>query len=44
VQPYDQVADLVEAVRAHGFRSLSFDLIYGLPFQDHRSMARPCAR
>jgi oxygen-independent coproporphyrinogen-3 oxidase len=39
LQPYDQVADLVEAVRAHGFRSLSFDLIYGLPFQDHRSMS-----
>jgi oxygen-independent coproporphyrinogen-3 oxidase len=44
LQPYDQVADLVEAVRAHGFRSLSFDLIYGLPFQDHHSMARRCAR
>jgi len=39
VQPYAQVADLVEAVRAHGFRSLSFDLIYGLPHQNHRSMA-----
>ena len=39
VQPYDQVADLVEAVRAHGFRSLSFDLIYGLPHQNHVSMA-----
>ncbi|MFK8041271.1 oxygen-independent coproporphyrinogen III oxidase [Congregibacter sp.] len=39
IQPYAQVADLVEAVRAHGFRSLSFDLIYGLPYQDHISMA-----
>ncbi len=39
VQPYAQVADLVETVRAHGFRSLSFDLIYGLPHQDHHSMA-----
>ncbi|MEE4110672.1 MAG: oxygen-independent coproporphyrinogen III oxidase, partial [Halieaceae bacterium] len=39
IQPFEQVADLVEAVRAHGFRSLSFDLIYGLPYQDHRSMA-----
>ncbi|EED32707.1 oxygen-independent coproporphyrinogen III oxidase [gamma proteobacterium NOR5-3] len=39
IQPYRQVADLVSAVRAHGFRSLSFDLIYGLPYQDHLSMA-----
>jgi oxygen-independent coproporphyrinogen-3 oxidase len=39
IQPYDQVADLVDSVRAHGFRSLSFDLIYGLPHQDHHSMA-----
>jgi oxygen-independent coproporphyrinogen-3 oxidase len=39
VQPYAQVADLVDAVRGHGFRSLSFDLIYGLPHQDHHSMA-----
>ncbi|WP_439107811.1 oxygen-independent coproporphyrinogen III oxidase [Congregibacter sp.] len=39
VQPFTQVASLVEAVRAHGFRSLSFDLIYGLPYQDHVSMA-----
>lgn len=38
VQPYEQVAQLVDVVRAHGFRSLSFDLIYGLPHQDHRSM------
>ncbi|MFT4873651.1 MAG: oxygen-independent coproporphyrinogen-3 oxidase [Congregibacter sp.] len=39
IQPYGQVADLVEAIRAHGFRSLSFDLIYGLPYQNHLSMA-----
>jgi len=39
IQPYEQVADLVEAVRAHGFRSLSFDLIYGLPHQSHTTMA-----
>lgn len=39
IQPYQQVAELVEAVRAHGFRSLSFDLIYGLPYQNHLSMA-----
>jgi oxygen-independent coproporphyrinogen-3 oxidase len=39
VQSYGMVADLVEAVRSYGFKSLSFDLIYGLPFQDHHSMA-----
>lgn len=39
IQSYEQVAELVEASRAHGFRSLSFDLIYGLPYQSHISMA-----
>lgn len=39
IQPYEQVAGLVDSVREHGFRSLSFDLIYGLPFQDRHSMA-----
>ncbi|RLQ21477.1 oxygen-independent coproporphyrinogen III oxidase [Seongchinamella sediminis] len=39
VQPYRQVASLVESIRAHGFRSLSFDLIYGLPHQDRHTMA-----
>jgi oxygen-independent coproporphyrinogen III oxidase len=38
IQPYKQVAPLVDSVRAHGFRSLSFDLIYGLPHQDKTSM------
>ncbi|MDP5054552.1 MAG: oxygen-independent coproporphyrinogen III oxidase [Congregibacter sp.] len=44
VQPYEQVADLVGAIRTHGFRSLSFDLIYGLPYQDHLSMAETLRR
>ncbi len=39
IQPYAQVAELVNAVRAYGFRSLSFDLIYGLPYQSPVSMA-----
>jgi oxygen-independent coproporphyrinogen-3 oxidase len=34
IQPYTRVAQLVERIRQHGFRSLSFDLIYGLPHQD----------
>jgi oxygen-independent coproporphyrinogen-3 oxidase len=39
IQPYNKVAPLVECIRAHGFRSLSFDLIYGLPHQDRITMA-----
>lgn len=39
IQPYAMVADLVENVRRHSFRSLSFDLIYGLPHQHHDNMA-----
>ena len=38
IQPYEQVAPLVESIRSHGFRSLSFDLIYGLPHQDRFTM------
>lgn len=39
IQPYAQVAELVDCIRSHTFRSLSFDLIYGLPHQDRQSMA-----
>ncbi len=38
IQPYRQVARLVESIRSHGFKSLSFDLIYGLPHQDEDSI------
>jgi oxygen-independent coproporphyrinogen-3 oxidase len=38
IQPYEQIAALVDSVRAHEFRSLSFDLIYGLPQQDRFTM------
>ncbi len=38
IQPYEQVAHLVDCIRSHGFRSLSFDLIYGLPHQDRHTM------
>lgn len=44
IQPYAQVADLVNAVRRYGFRSLSFDLIYGLPYQDQFSMRETLAK
>ncbi len=39
IQSFDSVADVVSQVRAHGFKSLSFDLIYGLPHQSPASMA-----
>lgn len=38
VQRYEDVADLVSAARNLKYRSLSFDLIYGLPHQDETSM------
>lgn len=38
IQTPQSVTTLVDSARAHGFRSLSFDLIYGLPFQDADSM------
>lgn len=38
IQPYEQVAPLVDSIRSHQFRSLSFDLIYGLPHQDRYNM------
>jgi oxygen-independent coproporphyrinogen-3 oxidase len=38
VQPYAMVKKLVEQIRQHDFRSLSFDLIYGLPNQDRYTM------
>lgn len=37
-QPYSQIASLVDCIRAHDFRTLSFDLIYGLPHQDRYSI------
>lgn len=33
IQPFDQVAKLVAAARRMGYRSINFDLIYGLPLQ-----------
>jgi oxygen-independent coproporphyrinogen-3 oxidase len=38
IQPYAMVAPLVDNIRSHNFRSLSFDLIYGLPNQDRFTM------
>lgn len=33
VQPFERTREVVEWIRSAGFRSLSVDLIYGLPFQ-----------
>jgi oxygen-independent coproporphyrinogen III oxidase len=40
IQPISMVHGLVERARAIGFRSISFDLIYGLPLQTHESFSR----
>jgi oxygen-independent coproporphyrinogen-3 oxidase len=38
IQPYHQIEQLVACIRSHEYRSLSFDLIYGLPYQDRHSV------
>ncbi|MFL9927464.1 oxygen-independent coproporphyrinogen III oxidase [Herbaspirillum lusitanum] len=40
VQPEEQTLDIIAAGRTAGFRSISIDLIYGLPKQNVMSMAR----
>ncbi|MBW2273218.1 MAG: oxygen-independent coproporphyrinogen III oxidase [Deltaproteobacteria bacterium] len=40
VQPVDQVEKLVVNSRERGFRSINFDLIYGLPYQTEDSFSR----
>ncbi|MCK0536345.1 oxygen-independent coproporphyrinogen III oxidase [Alcanivorax quisquiliarum] len=40
VQPYELVREAFEASRDFGFRSISVDLIYGLPWQSESSLAR----
>lgn len=38
IQPFNKVQPLVDCIRRHNFRSLSFDLIHGLPHQDRHTM------
>lgn len=38
IQPFEQVKQLTELIQSHRFKSLSFDLIYGLPFQTMETM------
>ncbi len=40
VQSYEMVAGLVKSIKQHGFKSLSFDLIYGLPMQTEESIVQ----
>ncbi len=44
VQPWAQVAGLVQAARDVGFESMNLDLIYGLPLQTPDSFARTLAQ
>ncbi len=44
VQPYEQVAQLMQAARALHFESINADLIHGLPKQTPESLARTVAQ
>ncbi|MEO5660633.1 MAG: oxygen-independent coproporphyrinogen III oxidase [Polaromonas sp.] len=44
VQPIEQVFSVVESARSIGFKSVSVDLIYGLPRQTPESFARTLAQ
>jgi len=44
IQPEEQTLLVMEAARAHGFKSINTDLIYGLPFQSVDSFARTLDR
>ena len=39
VQSTEQIAELMQAARSYQFRSVNFDLIYGLPYQSEASVA-----
>ena len=43
-QPYEMIGDLYAYCRQAGFRSINFDLIYGLPFQTTESFSRTVSR
>ncbi|GLS03896.1 coproporphyrinogen-III oxidase [Chitiniphilus shinanonensis] len=44
VQPESQTRSVIEAAKAAGFRSVSVDLIYGLPLQNRDSVAKTIGR
>ena len=43
-QSFEETAAVIAAARAHGFRSVNLDLIYGLPRQDPTRMERTLAK
>ncbi len=44
VQPYDDVAEVLQKMRDRGFDDISFDLIYGLPKQNTQKMQETLER
>lgn len=44
IQSVDETAAVINAARANGFRSVSIDLIYGLPFQSVERVSRTLDR
>ena len=44
IQPEVQTQAIIDAARAHGFRSVNIDLIYGLPLQTPETMATTLER
>jgi oxygen-independent coproporphyrinogen-3 oxidase len=40
VQPFENVKFVTETARSTGYKSVNFDLIYGLPFQSDESISR----
>jgi oxygen-independent coproporphyrinogen-3 oxidase len=43
-QSFEETAAVIEAARAHGFKSVNLDLIYGLPRQDPGRMGETLAK
>ena len=44
IQPFDNVKNATELARSIGYKSVNFDLIYGLPLQTTEKMARTLAQ
>lgn len=44
IQPFENLAEVTHRSRATGFTSVSFDLIYGLPFQTRESIENTIAK
>jgi len=43
-QSFEETASVIDAARAHGFKSVNLDLIYGLPRQDPARMGETLAK